>query len=230
MRSDLKRIIVDRPRSSGSEPKGCRKNTSKWGDDLPYKESMKYRFRTGMGNQKESSDTLSAIKGFLRKNVNRPWDKVFAEFCNECDSKSVLGHHAREHLLQYVNLNVIDETKDSAGRSYWEPFYVCPNTKLLKQVKNKSRKYRREKGVYHWAKNELAQFKMVDGVWYKFYLKEFSLHKYGIYDIFSQRAYEQHGAWEFTNDAYRNWGGMYYAYSKLQLNSKEIKKNKLRSD
>src|SRR5271156_1602451 len=47
---------------------------------------------------KEFTDVLSPLYGAIRKNVGRPWDDVYSEFCKVLDRRSVSGHHIWTHL------------------------------------------------------------------------------------------------------------------------------------
>src|SRR5262245_58509288 len=59
-----------------------------------FRSSARHRHR----DNKSFSDVLNPIRGALRKNVGRPWDKVYSEFCQYLDRRSVSGLHIFDHL------------------------------------------------------------------------------------------------------------------------------------
>jgi len=56
---------------------------------------------------KDFGDKLGALRGNIHKNVGRPWNDVFSEFCKNLDRRSVSGHHIWTHLKYEVELNTI---------------------------------------------------------------------------------------------------------------------------
>lgn len=140
MRKDMDRILVGRPRHGGNSPKGTgRGKDSRNVEDMPAKESMKYRWRKG--DMKELNENLAPFYRFLCKQVGRPWNDVYSEIRERINAKSAVQLHILQHLKQYVELHVI---LDEDGKPWKENgysfrgyevngLYVCPKTGLLKE-------------------------------------------------------------------------------------------------
>lgn len=58
------------------------------------------------------------IEGFLRKNLGRPWDDVYSEFCAVNDSRSMLGRQMRKALTREVDTKGIYEGADGIVYKY----------------------------------------------------------------------------------------------------------------
>ena len=78
MRSDMKKVVVERPRW------GSRRRNEKFGAKLRYSPDHDYEDQPkkargfesyGDGCGKYLTDVLSPLERFLRTNIGRPWDK-----------------------------------------------------------------------------------------------------------------------------------------------------------
>jgi hypothetical protein len=151
LRSDMAKVIVERPRH-GSRMRGQGKGY--WRDlqrvprdELPKRERMKLS-----GMTKSLNEHLGPLRRYLRKQVGRPWNKVFAEICANISRDSAVQDHVRDHVFDYVAAKVseIDGVLYETTKwgqpiplleSWYRPLlYVCPNSGLLKLVKRKSRR------------------------------------------------------------------------------------------
>lgn len=148
MRKDMDRILVGRPRRGGNSPKGTgRGKDSQNLENLPTKESMKYRWRKG--DLKELNENLAPFYRFLDKQVGRPWNNVYSEIREQINANSAVQLHILQHLDQHVELHVVlDEDgkpwKENgySYRSYRvEGLYVCPKTGILKEQKHVRYRY-----------------------------------------------------------------------------------------
>lgn len=152
MRSDMAKVIVERPRY-GSRTLAKKKGYSKYLqktpiDEMPLRESMLGRWQ---GMDKFLNEHLGPMRRFLRSNIGRPWNKVHQELCEHVSFDNAVQGHVLEHIYQYVHkhvdvqdsLTVIERScRGGSPRRLREgEMYVCPNSGLLKQV----RKNRREK-------------------------------------------------------------------------------------
>ena len=87
-------------------------------------------------NYKEFTDVLGPLYGTVRKNLGRPWDKVYSEFCQVLDRRSVAGYHIWAHLMQIVEVHaymgndgrVYCKRRYSYGPVLVDGFYVHPMT------------------------------------------------------------------------------------------------------
>lgn len=154
MRSDIAKVVVERPRSGGRDrPIRAYRRSVEWKrsleegreDEAPVTESI--TFQHGVG--KRLNDFLSPIRGFLRKSVGRPWDDVWSEASALLKPTSVMQRHVIEHLRDYVEVHTIRQpdgtVSDSRGRplrAYFNrgAFYVDPDDGVLRQLQPKSRR------------------------------------------------------------------------------------------
>lgn len=54
---------------------------------------------------KSLSDVLGPLRGYLRKQVGRPWDDVFSELSHTLDRRSTSGSHIWDHVMSEVQTN-----------------------------------------------------------------------------------------------------------------------------
>jgi hypothetical protein len=96
------------------------------------------RISAGRHKTKWFTDVLNPLERFLHKNVNRPWDKVYAEVCTGLDRRSVSGNHVFQHLYDFVEVNCFLDEAGHPVAVKWgelrpvEGLYVHPKTKLLR--------------------------------------------------------------------------------------------------
>ena len=149
MRRDMFKIIVERPRTGRSyERAAVTREANLDPDELPKMQSMKRR----TNQSKQLNENLEPLKRFFRKQVGRPWDKVYSEVCENIDSNSTVQNHVRQHVPDLVHITV---GKDESGkvfdkrRSYGGGFselwhgdlYVDPKTGILRKYKSEKRRY-----------------------------------------------------------------------------------------
>jgi hypothetical protein len=109
MRKDMAKVVTERPRRGHSNA------SSKWGrrlckdeyalDDHGANRAPVSRHRQYGWNAKEFSDSLGPLRGYLSKQVGRPWDKVWSEIATTLDSRSLSGQHIFDHIRWEVELN-----------------------------------------------------------------------------------------------------------------------------
>jgi hypothetical protein len=136
MRSDMQKVIVERPRHGSRQPNrgtARRVRPVEVDDDFDSGPSRASSARTG----KWFNEHLSPLWRYLRSSLGRPWDKVYAEICGTLDSRGVLGNHVLDHLRSEVNVNCYQEGKRILSRGRFgspDPvsgFFVHPKTGLL---------------------------------------------------------------------------------------------------
>jgi hypothetical protein len=144
-------------------------------DDQPTRLS---RAQLYGGRRKHFSDVLSPLRRYLRKNVGRPWDKVYSEIREHLDDRSIMGRHLFEHLSWEVEVHaVLDDgvVYDAPGSRVRRPvsgFYVHPRTGLLCWAP--LRNYRKERleregrpEVTRIPISATASYIKVAGIWYR---------------------------------------------------------------
>jgi len=150
MRTDIGRVIVERPRYGN--PNGIAK-TAKTALRVPLTAAdwddvdLGPTWRAGSPNRiynhraKELNDYLRPLESFLRRRLGRPWTKVDQEVRAAVDARSMRGRHVLQHLEQMVAVRtavydgkICDASAPSMSGGYWREvwgFYVHPRTGLL---------------------------------------------------------------------------------------------------
>lgn len=194
MRKDLNKQLCERERHGHDwhfrDVRHLRKVRGEDAEDVVGgRESMKHRHR--LVDTKQFNENLNPLWGVVRKNVGRPWDKVYSEFCTVFDRRSVINQHILTHLFQVVATKTFERggvIYVSSRRGFEQPlsssnfeYYVHPRSGLL--LKNphyhtwrqERRKYeaRRaaEKLLTHRVIDEFTELRCLDGVWYLIELK-----------------------------------------------------------
>jgi hypothetical protein len=131
MRPDMHKVIVERPRLGGHGARKGRRPRDL--EDLPANLGMR---RPYGHHGKDLNDHLGPLRRFLRKQVGRPWDKVYSEICAGLRSGHPLHDHLRRHVFDYVSLPGMQPRwrQPRAG-----DLYVDPRTGILRIVKPRRR-------------------------------------------------------------------------------------------
>ena len=74
MRSDMAKVIVERPRIPAFKSRKGRRQAL---EDLPVQEGMR-RARALRGDLKELNENLKPLRRYLERQVGRRWDKVYS--------------------------------------------------------------------------------------------------------------------------------------------------------
>lgn len=100
MRSDMFKIIVERPRwgaSFAASPKLKRTHSP----DIKHI-GLKRHAKIDAPFPKSLNENLRPLVRFLRSRRGQPWDKVFSEICASLDTGSTVKMHVRQHLEDFV--------------------------------------------------------------------------------------------------------------------------------
>jgi hypothetical protein len=157
MRSDMFKVIVERPRLrrgdwlGGGRESGFRQFLNS--DEHPQKIGM----RAGHLNRKGLNENLAPLRRFLISSAGRPWNKVRSELLAQIDQRSTVQQHIMEHVDDYVLTEVIVRPRSDTqpGKrgvvflyrpSYWRsdalltvqesnrPLFVDPRTGILRET------------------------------------------------------------------------------------------------
>ena len=148
MRRDMAKVVTEAPRGGHANP------SKKWGrrlhrDEFDADDHGPSRAPIARRNQygweaKEFSDVLSPLRRYLRKQVGRPWDRVWSEIACTLDRRSVSGQHIFSHIRADVALHVwigrdgcLYEVGSFGGASPVRGLYVHPTTRLLCDTRGK---------------------------------------------------------------------------------------------
>lgn len=109
MRSDMYKVIVERPRRGGGRSKPGREPRDP--DERPAREGM--RERLGM-SRKWLNENLRPLQRWLDRQAGRRWDAVYAELCRNVDRRNTVQQHIHVHLRDFVEIDVYERE----GRLY----------------------------------------------------------------------------------------------------------------
>ena len=159
MRSDMAKVLVERPRVQGryvpgASGKGYKKRTRKAlesVDGTSSRESTLHMYNSR--GDKRFNEHLGPLRRYLNSHVGRPWAKVYSEICQHVNRGNVVQNHILTHLFEYVVVEVAIENGDVFRAAHerrhdyrnWplrgpDRWYVCPSSGLLKRAKPESRK------------------------------------------------------------------------------------------
>jgi hypothetical protein len=120
-------------------------------------------------NSKSFSDVLGPLRGYLRKQVGRPWDDVWSELSANLDKRSITGQHIFSHIKWEVQTNcwlgvsgTIYEAPRYGNSRPVEGLYVHPHTGILCNAK-KLRRYRANTKLVEFQRR-LETFETPSGV------------------------------------------------------------------
>jgi hypothetical protein len=227
MRADMHKVVVERPRY------GSRRTNRKWGQrlsfvpDADYDDQLKFvsssRRRQYGPDCKWFSDVLGPLKGFLHRNVGRPWDKVYSELRNGLDVRKVTGRHIFDHLKLMVetdcSIGVDRKVYSGDGRYSVDGFYVHPKNGLLCFVPTQSARQRKKERLLQQDIDEVRldrchSYKRIDDLWY-----------YVAYEFVEVARGTTRSCWDVVDrgNVTLSWGRCRVAVSKRQCNSDEVR-------
>jgi hypothetical protein len=131
MRRDMHKVIVERPRYGGHGARKGRRPRDL--EDEPAKQGMRRPYQS---DPKSLNEHLGPLRRFLRKQVGRPWNKVYSEICEGLRAGHPLHDHVRRHLFDYVTIE--NRNLPRAKRRY-RLFYVDARTGILRVTKPRDR-------------------------------------------------------------------------------------------
>ena len=230
MRADMAKVIVERPRVGSrakQAAKGYQKRLQRYGlDEAPHRESIYARG----GRSKSLNEHLGPLRRYLRKQVGRPWDKVFSEICEHIRVDSAVQSHVRDHLWDFVELQVVEVDGVPCYGSGWfsgrpiaqwgrQTLYVCPRTGLLREIKTEKRP-RRAVEVKHVRIDADRVWWRLGEIWFEVVFRALTTVTFDDWDHVLRMP-----AREVTASlAMRTYGALVYAAAKRQLNSREARR------
>lgn len=258
MRSDMDKVVTERPRNGGGvkAPKGeKRRNQRTPKEDLPKGEKIRQKWETYNNDStaKQFTDVLGPLYRYLLSKVGEPWDQVWSEVCKNLPGHSMNVRHIRGHIKDFVEVQTVMldgkvcyaegmsyglEITGGYGRYEWQ-MYVHPDTGVLCKIKSTgTHRFREKQKVGIDVPDEpMKQYHQIDGVWYIVTLAECAhldapRHSAGVP--------RQWRTWEVYDAAYKQnfnrrdlkdkYGKLVYGVSKKQLNRKQIERAGLRKD
>ena len=176
----MHKVVTTRPRHGRAMAKldkrsKRRRDKNADPDSLPMRETTGRRKNYGW-SAKEFTDHIEPLRRYLRKQVGRPWNKVFSEICERLPVRSMNGNHIRDHLDWEVETKTclvdgIPHSLDLRGPRpvYPNELYVCPKTGILNKMKEK----RRDKVKLPPKELDIGGiiYRNIDGNWYRLRMK-----------------------------------------------------------
>ncbi len=195
MREDMAKVIVTRPRLGGTPPGKSGKRAQR---AMRYpEEAARFEPMSRGRGTKFLSEHLSPLERFLERRRGQHWDSVFSEICRNLRPSNTVQQHVRDHLWDFVLLNVRVECGVLVARpEYGEPtplkemrygprFYVCPRSGQLRERRRRrqcesTRETRDvQRSRYPGLQPEAVRWDgpmrlicQIDGVWYALALSE----------------------------------------------------------
>lgn len=249
MRPDMKKVVVERPRW------GSRARNRKFGARLKYvpghdyeeqpKKALGFESYEHCGFSKDFTDVLGPLQRFLRKNVGRPWDKVYSEICAGLDRRKVTGLHIFTHVNDFVEKNCYFSEDGKPHHLSWGKespvrwFYVHPRTGLLCEAPRTRPGARKRKRIAALAEettflrlDDETGYRKHEGVWYRVKLRRISVRSWRpqdavpAYDIFLKKevafGFGEH--WAATEKKQCNRGELKDVQRRLAEREDKIKK------
>ena len=236
MRSDMSKVVIERPRWGHSLPsvktgrKIHRYDENDEYEDLPKREKYSMNRQPNGIGRKYFSDFLNPLERYFRSNVGRPWNKVHSEMCEHLDFRSTMMQHVFQHVERMVeqHCHVREDGKIYPNQSWRNQpvsgLFVHPRTRLLcwkepayiaqrKQIR--AAKTTQEvtripiSGKQHYLKSK--------GIWF---IAELERHEP------KQKSPHEKVVKEILQEAYCFW----WVIRKRQLSGKELKAAKLRNN
>ncbi|HKS64412.1 MAG TPA: hypothetical protein VJT13_22105 [Xanthobacteraceae bacterium] len=57
------------------------------------------------GRSKSLNENLAPLRRYLESQVNRPWDKVWSDICENLSTASTVQQHVRDHIVDFVGMH-----------------------------------------------------------------------------------------------------------------------------
>lgn len=186
MREDMKDVLVTPGRYgkySGSRRIRQSNDLEKL-ESLPEREGMAKPHSAGYWGW-EYGDHINPLRRWLKSNVNRPFSKVYSEFCEHADDRSVRGWHARNHF--WMEVDTLEERELAISKRWSRPsrFYIDKNDIL-----------REDKTDYSWRHPKKEQdpnrcsigdrhFERINNCWFEIFYEKREVSRKR-YDYFTE--------------------------------------------
>jgi hypothetical protein len=177
MRSDMHKVIVERPRILRSKWKNRKtalrlsesQRAQAIGDAEDYDGGSPRA--SSARHQKHLNENLAPLQRYLMRQVGRPWEKVYSEICRTIDTRSAVGLHVLQHVDGFISLDTFIEN----GRVYERRccrveevrgLYVHPVTRIIRIAKRRQSRPKRAE-VSLVAISEMIEYEKIGGLWFQ---------------------------------------------------------------
>jgi hypothetical protein len=153
MRTDLAKVVTERPRHGHKNPSkktglkvDVRLVGTEFDDELdfgPTRYPISRRRQHG-SDAKDFSDLINPLRRLLKSQVGQHWDKIYSELSQSLDRRSISGQHIWDHVWNLVEKNPIKVDgkwcHPTAIYGFYpiiNGFYIHPKTKQLQHQRHK---------------------------------------------------------------------------------------------
>jgi len=181
MRSDMFKVIVERPRWASRHAPAVKLKKDK-NADRKFVGHKRHAWEAA-AYTKILNENLAPLKRFLQKQRGRRWDDVFSEICQQLDTGSTVKMHVREHIEDFIMVHIsADRDGNWLGQSrwfgpqpvsrWWPDFYVDPHDGIIKETRilcDKLGLRNKRSNIYSYdpfPKGPFDDFKHLSGVEY----------------------------------------------------------------
>ena len=228
MRSDMAKVVTEAPRR-GHGASSLKTAYTLRKDEYDADDHGSTRAPCSM-HDKSFSDVLGPLRGYLRKQIGRPWNNVYSEMCRHLDKRSLTGRHIWTHVYQEVEVHA----QMHNGVPYVKPrygsfgpvagLYVHPLTGLLCETPKPRRRRYPKKNPDVISLNPTEQLERLRGIWYHVTLQEEPVYRWVTRRIHPFDPLSPLDVFHVRTGAVTK-----VVVRKRQLNSKELKTRGLRN-
>lgn len=183
MRSDMSKVIVERPRRQGYDANG--KGRLQDTDLQVSHEGMRAPHIRNWGG-KQLNENLAPLYRFLQSRVGQCWNDVFSEICFNIKLTSTVQKHVRDHLKHMVATNIWIDDQGEPWAMNNKPVklsefahvkcWVDPRDGILKKNQAPTYKQRNQQSAANRRKllaatarrlSDGVELRKLHGVWYQ---------------------------------------------------------------
>ena len=177
MRSDMHKVIVERPRMLRSkwENRKTALRLSETQRAQAIGDAEDYDGGSGRASsarhEKHLNENLAPLRRYLMAQVGRPWNKVYGEICRTIDTRSAIGLHVLQHVGGFISIDTFIQNGQVYERGYRHPtevrgLYVHPVTGLIRLAKRRPSKPKRAE-LNLVAVSETLEYEKIEGLWFE---------------------------------------------------------------
>jgi hypothetical protein len=232
MRSDMWKVIVERPRLGRGYADALGRRAQKLlprdhdGEQLDVIE----RFP----RSKSLNENLAPLQRYLARQVGRPWDKVYSEMRAQISFENAVQKHVLAHVDQFIELRpqivngVVyhEDGRPLGGRRRADALYVDPKSGIIQKLR--VRRHTQTKARDDFASlGTNACLLCLDGVWWHITLATVpSARALGsIIDVVTKCA-PPFAHWSPPNAWHRYGAPNLYAIAKRQASKRELREHR----
>jgi hypothetical protein len=181
MRSDMHKVIVERPRLGSALPSqktALRFSSTKIGAAVDAAEDYDSGPRRASSARRDKglNENLAPLRRYLMGQIGRPWRKIYGEIRQSIDARSAIGLHVLQHLEDFVTVHTALENGVVVGARRWSRngpvsgLYVHPMSGLLRFSKYKPSWFTpelAEREPNFVRVNANLEYEKIDGYWYR---------------------------------------------------------------